>query len=63
MVVGFIGDKNRIPEIDISLEDNQIWKQDNFEAKIYHVPGHTSGHIAFHFLKKKKFSQVILYFL
>ena len=54
MVVGFIGDKNRIPEIDISLEDNQIWKQDNFEAKIYHVPGHTSGHIAFHFFKEKK---------
>jgi len=53
-VVGFIGDKNRIPEIDISLEDNQIWKQDNFEAKIYHVPGHTSGHIAFHFYKEKK---------
>tara|TARA_B100001057_G_scaffold451951_1_gene495470 strand:- start:111 stop:830 length:720 start_codon:yes stop_codon:yes gene_type:complete len=53
-VVGFIGDKNRIPEIDISLEDNQIWKQDNFEAKIYHVPGHTSGHIAFHFFREKK---------
>ena len=53
-VVGFIGDKNRIPEIDISLEDKQIWKQDNFEAKIYHVPGHTSGHIAFHFFKEKK---------
>ena len=53
-VVGFIGDKNRIPEIDISLEANQIWKQDNFEAKIYHVPGHTSGHIAFHFFKEKK---------
>ena len=53
-VVGFVGDKNRIPEIDISLEDNQIWKQDNFETKIYHVPGHTSGHIAFHFFKEKK---------
>ena len=53
-MVGFIGDKNRIPEIDISLEDNQIWKKDNFEAKIYHVPGHTSGHIAFHFFKEKK---------
>ncbi len=53
-VVGFIGDENRIPEIDISLEDNQIWKQDNFEAKIYHVPGHTSGHVAFHFFKEKK---------
>ena len=53
-VVGFKGDKDRIPEIDILLEDNQIWKKDNFEAKIYHVPGHTSGHIAFHFFKEKK---------
>ena len=48
-VVGFKGDKDRIPEIDILLEDNQIWKKDNFEAKIYHIPGHTLGHIAFHF--------------
>ena len=53
-VVGFIGDKNRIPEIDISLEDNQIWKQDNFEAKIYHIPGHTTGHIAYYFFNEKK---------
>ena len=53
-VIGFKGDKDRIPEIDTLLEDNQIWKKDNFEAKIYHVPGHTSGHIAFHFFKEKK---------
>ena len=37
------------------LEDNQIWKKDNFEAKIYHIPGHTTGHIAFHFFKEKNF--------
>ena len=53
-VIGFKGDKDRIPEIDILLEDNQIWKNDNFEAKIYHIPGHTTGHIAFHFFKEKK---------
>ena len=53
-VVGFKGDKDRIPEIDILLEDNQIWKNNNFEAKIYHIPGHTTGHIAFHFFKEKK---------
>ena len=53
-VVGFKGDEDRIPEIDILLEDNQTWKKDNFEAKIYHIPGHTSGHIAFHFFKEKK---------
>ena len=52
-VVGFKNDKARIPGIDILLEDDQIWKENNFEAKIYHIPGHTSGHIAFHFFKEK----------
>ena len=53
-VVGFKNDKSRIPGIDILLEDNQVWKANNFEAKIYHVPGHTSGHIAFHFFNENK---------
>ena len=53
-IVGYKEDKNRIPEIDILVEDNQKWKGENFEAKIYHTPGHTSGHIAFHFFKEKK---------
>ena len=53
-VVGFKGDKDRIPEIDILIKDNQIWKGDNFEAKILHTPGHTTGHIAYHFFKEKK---------
>ena len=53
-VVGFKDDKYRIPEIDIFVNDNDIWKKDNFEAKIYHLPGHTTGHIAFHFFKDNK---------
>ena len=53
VVVGFKGDSERIPGIDILLEDNQIWKAENFEAKIMHIPGHTSGHICFHFFKEK----------
>ena len=53
-IIGFKGDKDRIPEIDVLLEDNQIWKKNNFEAQIYHIPGHTTGHIAFHFFKEKK---------
>ena len=36
------------------VEDNQIWKKDSFEAKIFHIPGHTTGHIAYHFFKEKK---------
>ena len=53
IVVGFKKDINRIPEIDILLEDNQIWKAENFEAKIIHIPGHTTGHICFHFFQEK----------
>ena len=52
-IVGFKKDKERIPDIDIFLEDNEIWKNENFEAKIIHIPGHTSGHICFYFIKDK----------
>ena len=53
IVVGFKSDSERIPGINILLEDNQIWKAENFEAKIMHIPGHTTGHICFHFSKEK----------
>ena len=53
IVIGFKDDANRIPAVDILLKDNQIWKGDNFEAKIMHIPGHTTGHISFHFFKEK----------
>jgi len=54
IIIGYRADKDRIPGIDTLLEDNQIWKKDNFEAKILHVPGHTSGHISYYFFKEKK---------
>ena len=44
-VVGFEEDKSRIPEIDITLKDNQRWKNELFECSVLHIPGHTSGHI------------------
>ena len=51
-VVGFKGDYKRIPEIDIMLEDGEIWKEENFEAKVIHIPGHTLGHICFYFFNE-----------
>ena len=48
-IIGFSEDKNRIDGIDILLRDNEIWSSEKFKAKIIHVPGHTSGHICFHF--------------
>ena len=53
-IIGFKEDKDRIPGVDIFVENNQIWKKDNFEAKIYHIPGHTTGHIAYYFFNEKK---------
>ena len=51
-VIGFEKDKDRIPGIDVCLNDRQIWKSENFEAKIYHIPGHTLGHVCYHFFKQ-----------
>ena len=50
-IVGFAEDAERIPGIDIKLSDQNIWKENNFEAKIIHIPGHTLGHICFYFYK------------
>jgi len=52
-VVGYIDDKKRIPEVDITVKNNQIWKEKKFEAKVVHIPGHTSGHICFYFFNEK----------
>ena len=52
-IVGYVSDHKRIPEIDILLKNKEIWKYKNFEAKIIHIPGHTTGHICFYFYKDK----------
>ena len=52
-IIGFEEDKNRIPEIDICLKDRDVWKNNNFEFKIFHIPGHTLGHVCFNFFKEK----------
>ena len=52
-VVGNIKDKNRIPEIDVCLKEEDVWKFHNYEAIIIDTPGHTIGHIAFYFKSEK----------
>ena len=52
-IVGFKNDKDRIPGIDILVENNQTWMNVDFETKIIHIPGHTSGHICFYFKKDR----------
>jgi hydroxyacylglutathione hydrolase len=53
LVIGYRGDKDRIPEIDTLVDDQEIWKQESFEAKIIHIPGHTLGHICFYFFNEE----------
>ena len=52
-VVGYIHDTERIPDIDLVVKDGEIWSKNNFKAKIIHIPGHTLGHICFHFFNEK----------
>ncbi len=52
-IIGYKNDKHRIPKIDILVKDNQTWVDNDFKSKIFHIPGHTSGHICFYFEKEK----------
>ena len=52
-ILGFENDKDRIPEIDIFLKNNQDFKIGDLNFKTLFIPGHTSGHVAF-YLKKEK---------
>ena len=52
-VFGFISDRDRIPNIDKLLEDNQEFKIGNLNFTTLFIPGHTKGHVAF-YLKEEK---------
>ena len=52
-IIGYKGDKDRIPAIDILVNDQEIWEEENFKAKIIYIPGHTLGHICFYFYDNK----------
>ena len=52
-VLGYINDKERIPEIDIFLKNKEVWNTDTFKFQIFHIPGHTSGHICYYFIDEK----------
>ena len=52
-VLGFVKDKNRIPGINITLNENQNIMIGSVMFKVIAVPGHTSGHIAFYSEEEK----------
>ena len=53
-IIGFENDSKKIPGIDICLKNEEIFSEKNFKFKVYHTPGHTLGHICYHFFEEKK---------
>ena len=52
-VLGFENDKNRIPQIDTVLKDNQEFKIGTLNFTTIFIPGHTRSHVAFYFKKER----------
>jgi len=49
IIVGPRADRDRIPGIDIELGDGDSFLLGEAEARVFDVPGHTHGHIAYWF--------------
>lgn len=48
-IVGPKADRERIPGIDVAVGEGDRYSVGSLEATVYDTPGHTRGHIAFHF--------------
>ncbi len=48
-VVGPRADRDRIPGIDVEVGDGETYALGNAMARVFDVPGHTRGHIAYWF--------------
>ncbi len=48
-VIGAANDASRIPGIDTRVSDGDTFVWGNTEVKVFEVPGHTTGHIAYYF--------------
>lgn len=53
MIVGPRADRNRIPGIDLALAEDDTFTLGGATARVFDVPGHTRGHIAFWFAGEK----------
>ncbi len=49
LIVGPRADRERIPAIDVALGDGDVLEFGASRARVFDVPGHTRGHIAYHF--------------
>jgi hydroxyacylglutathione hydrolase len=48
-VVGYSGDAHRLPSPEITVEDGGTFRLGESVAKVFFIPGHTLGHVAFWF--------------
>jgi hydroxyacylglutathione hydrolase len=46
-IAGAAADRHRLPPLDRTLEDGQRLEIGGLSARVFAVPGHTSGHLAF----------------
>lgn len=49
MVLGAAADAHRLPRLDLALDEHSFFSVGSEFARVIEVPGHTIGHIAFHF--------------
>ncbi|MFM7334328.1 MAG: hydroxyacylglutathione hydrolase [Tabrizicola sp.] len=53
MVLGAAADAHRLPRLDLPLTEHDSFTIGRESARVIEVPGHTLGHIAFHFPQSK----------
>jgi hydroxyacylglutathione hydrolase len=52
-IVGPRADRDRIPGIEVTVGDGDSYSLGSAEAKVFDVPGHTRGHIAYWFAESE----------
>ena len=52
LILGSSLDQKRIPGIDVTLEDQQIFHFGSHKIHCHHTPGHTTGHMVYHFAEQ-----------
>ena len=52
-ILGPSMDQQRIPGIDVAIEHREEFKFGNHKVVCYHTPGHTTGHVVYHFVNQK----------
>jgi hydroxyacylglutathione hydrolase len=52
-IIASVADQYRIPGIDIAVSEGDTLSLGNHKARILFTPGHTSGHIVYHFAEEQ----------